>query len=394
MRTLNYYTELIKKAIPFFKFFARQELWLLSKGRFKEAYNYFWAVAFTEEEGMALLDPLYSRWHWLAPYPGRIELEVTNRCSLRCAKCEHTYWKEKNKNMSYEKFLKIMNQFPKLKAISLSGIGHGFHNPDYMKMLRYCKKNKLFLQFFDPFLLIKPEISKKLVKLGVTKIWCSLDACTEKTYNKVQAGSHFPTVVKHLKAMYTLKKKYNSRFPEICYHFIVTKENTHEMADYIDFIYSLNPNKKDINLIQFTRLIPFKEIGHLKPTISKETLDEVFRRANKYGNFRITLCNLQKTKSHIKECTAWTVPFITVEGQYYPCCALTEANKRQLFRSPELNYGNLFETDFHKIWKSPKLRKLFRDMNKGRVPKLCKVLDCPLFECCPDKTKNYTIRKR
>ena len=66
-----------------------------------------------------------------------MEIEVTTRCNLKCIICEHTYWDEPNRDMSFEQFKGIVDQFPKLKWIGLTGIGESFINKDFMKMLRY-----------------------------------------------------------------------------------------------------------------------------------------------------------------------------------------------------------------------------------------------------------------
>ena len=196
--------DLIKKAIPFIKFFMRQELWLISKGRFRQAYNYFWAIAFTEEEGMAILDPLYSRYQWLAPYPGRIELEITNRCSLRCAKCEHTYWKEPPRDLSLEDFKNIIDQFPKLKWIGLTGIGESFLHKDFFKMLEYVKSRDVIVELYDTFYFIDKEKGKKLIHVGLDRLLPSIDASTKAAYEKIRVGSNFDLVINNIKEHFNI----------------------------------------------------------------------------------------------------------------------------------------------------------------------------------------------
>ena len=130
-----------------------QEWHLLARGKFKAALNYTWVMAFSREEGVGITVPLYKKNHNLVPYPARLELEVTTKCRLKCPKCEHTYWQQPDKSLSFEQFKTIIDQFPGLKEVSLTGIGHGLEHDGYFDMLRYLKKKSIFVQFFDPLLL-------------------------------------------------------------------------------------------------------------------------------------------------------------------------------------------------------------------------------------------------
>jgi len=139
-RSIDYYMGIFREGKKYVPHLLNQAFFLASKGRMKEAYNYLWAHAFVKEEGAALGEPLYRRKPDMAPYPERIELEVSTQCSLRCLKCEHTYWNEEQKMMTMEQFEHILNQFPTLKAISLSGIGHGMERRDLVRLFRSVSK--------------------------------------------------------------------------------------------------------------------------------------------------------------------------------------------------------------------------------------------------------------
>ena len=81
------------------------------------------------------------------PFPSFIEVEVSTHCNLKCTMCEHTYWKEKDENMTFSNFIHILNQFPRLKWCGLTGIGESYLNPDFEKMLTECKRRGLFVEY-------------------------------------------------------------------------------------------------------------------------------------------------------------------------------------------------------------------------------------------------------
>ena len=370
----------IEYGLKFSKYLLGNIWYLIKRGKFKEAYKYFLALAFTEEGGR-LLDPLFRRFPSLASKPLRIEVETTTVCPLRCLKCEHTYWKRTQRNMSLTEFKSIVDQFPRLSAVSLSGIGHSLNNPEFFEIAKYAKSKGLHVQFFDPFLLINEDVAKKLIDLRINRIWVSMDAATKESYEALQVGSNFDVVTRNIRNLMKLKKEMKSPFPEIDFHFIVTKTNAPEMPQYLDLVNSLVGTQK-IVLVQYTTLIPFKENVFLRPEVSPQLLEETKAKAAGYDNFLVYLFNVPPKKLPLDCCSLWTVPFITVDGYIYACCALTEANQRQLVDC--ISFGNIFEESFESIWNSEKYTNLRNCIVKGITPEFCnRIRPCPIFETAP-----------
>ena len=359
--------------------FLRQEAYLLRKGKFRSACNYAWVMAFSREEGVGLAEPLYKYSAKLVPYPKRIELEVTTRCRFQCPKCEHTYWDQEQKDMSFEQFREIIDQFPNLREVSLTGIGHGLENEEYLKMLRYLKSKSIFVQFFDPLLLVNEEVAKELIRIGVDWIWMSIDGTSKKTYERSIAGSNFATVVNNARDLIRLKREMGSAFPELHFQFIVTKYNVHEMPDLVDLAGYITEGEKLMHMIQFIKLIPFERNRFLTPEVNQDNTSEVKKRLKKHKNLAVRLYyRMSSSPRPISDCTHWTVPFITVDGNYYPCCALTERNMRRQIEE-EFDLDNLFEKPFKDIWYSEKQKGFRLMINQGKVPAICNFITCPLI---------------
>jgi len=380
-----------KKITLYLFHLSKREFYFIKKKKFREGYNYFWARIFSIEEGLGLATPFYRLNPDFAPYPERIELEVTTKCRFRCPKCEHTYWNEPQENLSFENFKKIIDQFPTLKSVSLTGIGHGFENPEYFKMLEYAKSKGLFVQFFDPLFLQSEEDFRKLIEIGVNWIWMSFDGATKETLEKSQVGSNFDKVTNNVKTLVRLKNEMNSPFPELHFQPIITKYNVQEMPKFVELINSLIAGtNQSLTEIQFIKLIPFKENEWLVPEITDDILEktqkEIRESKNLIGNFvRIFP---QVSKAPISDCVAWTVPFITVDGTVYPCCSLTEGNIRQLVKPHTL--GNVLKEDFGEIWHSAKFKNFRNMIHAGKGPWLCcGPRECSLYGCKPGRCKKH-----
>jgi len=352
-------------------------LFLIRKGKFKDVRSYVYSSLFVRDAGLAIADWLYRIDPRLAPYPEAIEVEVTTRCHLKCVICEHTYWNEPPKDMSFDEFKRIVDQFPRLKWIGLSGIGSAFLNKDFLRMLRYLKEKNVFVEFYDTFDLIDREIAKELVQIGVDKIWMSLDAAKKETYEKIRVGGNFDRVINNLKDLIDVKKRFKTPLPEIWFHYIMNKYNVTEMPEYIKLVHSI-VNKSRTNyatLVFFTSLLYFDKVENLKPVLTEEIKAHVSEMAKKYNLFINWNENVLANKT-ISDCTKWTEPFVLATGHVQPCCAINEANDRDYQKRH--CFGNLLTEDFRDIWRSNKFGELKRRIHEGIFPEICK--NCRIYK--------------
>ncbi|MCG2758058.1 MAG: radical SAM protein [Desulfobacteraceae bacterium] len=312
--------------------------------------------------------------YWLAPYPSYIEIEVTTRCNLRCIICERTYWNEPNKDMSFKEVKYIVDQFPKLKWIGLTGIGESFVNKDFMKMLRYIKSKNVIVELYDNFYFIDENTAREIIELQIDNIFVSFDAATKETYEKIRVGSNFERVVNNVRRFIQLKREENAFFPQLSFHYIVNKMNIHEIPLYIELIHSIN-NGKPVT-IQFSRMLhEFEETKGLFAEVSPELIELAEKKAKELGVRVVWNLDVPISKPPVKHCIEWTMPFIFVTGHVIPCCSGNEAGQRKFQKKTSL--GNVFETSFKKIWYGEKYKSLRRQLSRGKVPAPCK--DCCLY---------------
>lgn len=362
---------------------------LLERKDWRNARSYVWASLFSRDAGLALQDVLYRHFPRLGPYPRQLEIEVTTACNLKCVICEHTYWREEPRHMTFDEFKRVIDQFPKLRWIGLTGIGSGFLNPEYMKMLRFLKREKAcFVEFFDHFSMLDEEISRELVRLGINKIWVSLESASKESYDKIRVGSDFDRVIDNIRSMIRTKKKMNSPIPELWFHFIVNRYNLHEMEEYVDLVAELSREEDGLSapVIYWTSLLPFEETDSLVARPTRERLDGIEKRCRENGIFSIFNENLDCYKP-MSSCTKWNEPFVLVTGHVQPCCALNEANARPQQRDNA--FVNLFHADFRQWWHSSAKRAFVNNIAKGIVNPVCK--NCHIFQH-PESSEKISVR--
>lgn len=317
---------------------------------------------------------LLNRFH---PYPPYVEVEITTACDLRCIQCEHTYWKEPSTMMSYRQLVHILDQFPKLRWIDITGIGEGILHPDFLKMVAEIKRRGIYLELYDAFHRWDRDVSRFMVGAGLNRIQPSIDGCTRETYESIRVRAHWDEVYRNLWDFHREKDRQDKRLPEVSYHFIVQTANQHEMVDYVTMIREL-AGLQAVG-VQFTELLyEYPEIRGQKYTVPDAQREEVNARAKELSVEVRWNRRMGTEKTDARRCTLWGMPFIFVDGSVIRCCTSNEHNARARQRANAL--GNIFEEPFPDIWTGARYRTLRKNLRCGVLDEGCR--DCPSFGGC------------
>lgn len=378
------------KLLPLAKYKVRYLMHLLlDRNDLRNAYSYVWATLFSRDAGLALQDVIYRRIPSLGPYPKQLEIEITTACNLRCTICEHTYWTQRPSHMTFAQFERVIDQFPRLKWVGMTGIGSGFLNPDYMDMLRYLKTQRhCFVELFDHFAMLGEDMARELIRIGINKIWISLESASKESYNRIRVGSDFDRVLSNVRSMMKVKRELHSPIPELWFHFIINRHNVHEMEDYVELVADLAREERGLSapIIYWTKLLSFDEVKDLVAIPSKARMEKIEKMCRARGIFPIINENVQCDKP-MSSCTKWNEPFVLVTGHLQPCCALNEANDRPY--QEQHAFLNVLEKDFRDWWHSPQKREFVSNLRRGIVNPVCK--NCHIFKH-PDSAANMSIR--
>lgn len=318
---------------------------------------------------------------WSLFYPRFIEIETTTRCNLRCAMCEHTYWNEKQRDMSFAEFKGIIGQFPNLKWVGVTGIGASFVNKDFLKMLWYIKDKKIYSELYDTFFHIDENVSRELIKMGYDRLIMSIDGATKETYEKIRAASDFDMVTNNLRNLVRLKKEMNAHYPEITFHYIISKDNIHEVLKFIGLAKEMT-GTENISILYSAILHSYDQINDMVVDVPEDLMLKAQENGNRLG-IKVAWNRNIGEKENISRCTEWTMPFIFVDGTVVPCCVGNEANQRNFQR--ETAMGNIFEKSFNEIWHGENYKKLRDNIHKGNVPPAC--ANCVVYDIGKKKTK-------
>jgi GT2 family glycosyltransferase/MoaA/NifB/PqqE/SkfB family radical SAM enzyme len=344
--------------VPFFR-----------KKGLKWTYNFLHFAGLWCTSNPKLLDMLFRA----EPYPDYIEVEITTKCPLKCLSCEHTYWNEPEKDMTFEQFKHIINEFPYLRYCGVTGLGDSTMNKDFFRMLEYCREKGIVTECYDSMFFTNKN-AKKYIESGVYRLFISIDAATKETYEKVRSPAKWERLIENIKTLDRLKKELKSETPFIRFHYMIYSDNYSEVLTFIDFVKSLNIDVEAIQLSGLMHLYP--EVKDKYVNIPDELILESIRKGKELG---LNVVWDRYPPGYPRPCMAWFMPFIFVSGDVAPCCGSNQQNRRD-FQKGAGSLGNIFKQSFKEIWSGEKY---------GGVRKFLS----PKFDCVPMQCRDcFTVK--
>jgi MoaA/NifB/PqqE/SkfB family radical SAM enzyme len=151
-----------------------------------------------------------------APAPDELYLEVTNRCNLRCRTCPQFFgMAEPFHDLSWERFLAITEQLPRLRRVVLHGIGEPLLNPDLGRMIRHLKGRGAYVLFNSNGLLLRGAKAHALAASGLDELRVSIDGGTPETYRTVRGVDGFDRILANLRRFTGLLSAIGTETPRV-----------------------------------------------------------------------------------------------------------------------------------------------------------------------------------
>ncbi|MBN2367582.1 radical SAM protein [Candidatus Woesearchaeota archaeon] len=175
--------------------------------------------------------------------PQVMVVDPHHKCNTNCSHCWiHTpklkdtqpEWFRELK-FPFDRFKRLVDDAAKLKVetMILQGDGEPLLYDKCMDMLRYIAKKGIHPRFFTNGILLTKNIAEEVIKIGVKEIYCSFPAGTPETYkiiNSMQKPETYNKVVKNLKTLMDLKKKYKVNDPHVIVTHVIHNQNYHELV--------------------------------------------------------------------------------------------------------------------------------------------------------------------
>jgi MoaA/NifB/PqqE/SkfB family radical SAM enzyme len=319
--------------------------------------------------------------------PFKLQLNLTNRCNLKCRFCWLRDFDSGNLNLdeiSEEKYLEIIEEANDLsvKEVEITGGGEPMMRNDTLKIIERIKKHGMNGRLITNGTMLNKQILKKLVIIDWDEIVFSLDA-PDKVTNDYLRGKEgaFEKTTKTIKDIQIIKNESNSKTPKISIHMVLCNKNFHLLPKMFELIYSFGCNNLLVEpvvlLAKKTRsgkdlLIEKKHKNHLL-----KYLKEAKEIANKY-NFETNVDKLemqfienvnkmqevlknegiQKNILSIPCYQPWYSIIIRPWGIVGPCC---------MFDGNE----NILKKNLEEIWFGDYFENMRKMLAKNKLPDFC-----------------------
>lgn len=298
---------------------------------------------------------------YLVPaYPRQVQVEITNRCNLKCRMCPRWTYSPPNEDFPKENFFNVIDGLASPCLVTLTGWGEPFLHPHLFEMIAYAKEREHTVSLTTNGTMLNDFVTDVL-KSGLDRIVISID----RIYLDNNETTGHPPVDELLDNIkkFTMMRTNRSK-PIIS---LQTTMHRGGMKDCLDIVrYAGEIGVDRVNLV---RLNTQNVDGTERMTLEEEIC--LYREAEKLGKqLKVRVdTNYAKLDGLMRKFYKWTRPYIyrldsfcpktydyvyvNIEGDVTPCCDLRG-----------LKMGNLFEENLEKIWNGDLFKKFRRNQTK------------------------------
>ncbi|MGB9828113.1 MAG: tungsten cofactor oxidoreductase radical SAM maturase [Thermosphaera sp.] len=309
-------------------------------------------------------------------------IEPTTRCNLRCEMCFKQHWTDREGDMEWDLFEKVLGEaakFPRLEAIVFGGIGEPTVHPRISEMIgrasgmgfkTYVTTNRLFLNSSEML---------ELVEMGLTGIYFSVDYMPFLETHLQHASSS--VVLERIKNIAEWRAEHRSEKPFLGVQVVVTKHNYKYLPDLVKLL-----KNHGVDEVLVSNLIPVhhsaRDMIVYDGSVNMEpVVEELERLASRGVRLRLSLFSLKTERRCFFDEARSTV--VRWDGEVSPCYRFLHSYKEYVFgREKQINhysFGNVKDKGLDEIWMSREYTR-FRFITRNYYYPSC--TDCWLRDSC------------
>ncbi|MEW6075882.1 MAG: radical SAM protein [Candidatus Omnitrophota bacterium] len=302
--------------------------------------------------------------------PVELIVNDTLRCNLRCVMCPLPKTR-RYADMDFRLFRKIAAEgFPYAAEVTLSVAGEPFMNRNFFRQLDLIEQYKVTLSLFSNATLLPQD--KKLLRVikNLGTLFVSVDAATQKTYERIRRGGSFKNVINNIQRFNACRSALPVRGrPLLIFWLVLMRSNVEELDSYIQLALRLGADGIGFshatiseNKIRKESLVFHKGLANAQLALAKQALASCGLRIWAFPPPFSSVQN-KKIAVSLKPCRfAWERAVIELNGDVYPCCA---PNREGLLM------GNVNTQCMRDIWNGSRYQSLRRSFKTGRLYSPC-----------------------
>lgn len=191
-------------------------------------------------------------------FPPRIQLEITNRCNLRCIMCTRNQMTRPTGDMSFETFRRVADEacLEPGVVLCLYYLGEPLLNPALERMVAHLSEVRRRSGVATVFgiqtngMLLSRDRARSLLKAGLRGFGFSVDGL-EGDLERIRPGSSYPVVERNILGLLDLAGEMGIADLEVCITKLCDDPGAPEVARFVE---RWRPHVANINLIHIAKV--------------------------------------------------------------------------------------------------------------------------------------------
>ena len=298
--------------------------------------------------------------------PTQVYIEVTNYCNSLCTSCPLTYNHflpyEPKHHLSWEDFIRITDQFPRLDRVVLHGIGEPLLNKELPRFVKRLKERGAEVLFNTNAIALDQKRGDALAEAGLDELRVSLDAVTPELYAQLRGVDRLPQVIRNLKAF--IERHDGHAHPKVSLWWVAMQANLAQLPDLVRLAAEIG-----ITEVYLQRLVYFGNGAIIAESATMKADQSLYAALEVQQAERIRECEglaaelgvafrASGLSTPFESVSAkgpypwqgclrpWNLMYITVNGAALPCCIAPFATHDY----PQIMLGNVLEGSAAAVW--------------------------------------------
>lgn len=289
---------------------------------------------------------------------GILNIELTNKCPLKCVMCARTTSMTRSQGlMDEELFRKIVDEYVAANPVRaaaedtwLHHFGESLVHPRVLEFVRYASARGVRTALSINPVMLKPGMARALLETGISKLYISLDGHDDESFEKIRGlPKSYDRSLENLETLLAAKRELGAR--------------TRIVLSMIDF----GLNKESIARLKSR----WESTPGIDEFLCKAfvTWDGSAEEVNRLAQDRVDNEALRSSCGAVSCRAPWQTMTIAWDGDVLPCCF--DYDKKYIL-------GNVAKQTLSEIWNGVPMQELRREFlaNDVRNP-LCR--SCPVL---------------
>ncbi len=313
--------------------------------------------------------------------PRSLYLETTSRCNSRCETCILTFGgREPARDLTWDEFRRVVDQFPVLERVLLHGIGEPLLNRDLGRMIAHLKARAATVVFNSNAITLSATVARRLVAAGLDELRVSLDASTRATYARIRGVDAFDKVVTNLERLTAVKREMDAAYPRLSLWFTALRDNIGEIPGLVPLATAVGAAGIYLQRLVYNGLgvatkeqslygsLQEREAALIRATEAAARQAGLDFSASGATAPEVSLSPSSEDRPWSACRRPWTLVYVTVHGNVLPCCIAPWITGHY----EGIILGNLYREPLEEIWWGRPYRDFRQRLQTPVPPEPCR----------------------